>query len=125
MELVRQRHKSDCGIACAAMLAGVSYDEASDAAAPLGKRRGKTNETTMYLILRNLGLKGKLPLIAGRPNGQDALVKCNSGTRRRAGVKGWHWCVWSAAEQRILDPLDDGKVRPILSHMPVHSKLDS
>ena len=58
MELVRQRYKSDCGIACAAMLAGVSYEEASDAAAPLGKRRGKTNETTMYLILRNLGLKG-------------------------------------------------------------------
>lgn len=119
MKLVHQRHRNDCGIACAAMLAGVSYEEASNAAAPLGKRRGLTNETAMYLILRNLGLKGKLPLVPGRANGQDAILKCNRGTQRRAGVKRWHWCVWSATDQKILDPLDDGKVRPVLSHMPV------
>ncbi len=119
VELIRQRHKSDCGIACAAMLAGVSYEEASDAAAPLGKRRGRTAETTMYLILRNLGLKGTLPMIPGCANGTNALLKCNRAERRRAGVKTWHWCVWSAAEQKIFYPLEDGKSRPILSHMPV------
>jgi ABC-type bacteriocin/lantibiotic exporter with double-glycine peptidase domain len=118
MELIRQRHKNDCGIACAAMLAGVSYEEASDAAAPYGKRRGRTAETTMYLILRNLGLKVRLPMIAGPANGSNALLKCNCSTRRIAGVKRWHWCVWSAAEQKILDPSGDGKVRPVLSHMP-------
>lgn len=123
MELIRQRHKNDCGIACAAMLAGVSYEVASDAAAPLGKRRSRTADTTMYLILRNLGIKGKLPMIPGPANGSNALLKCNRGERRIAGVKGWHWCVWSAAEQKILDPLDDGKKRPVLSHMPVSSTL--
>lgn len=117
MKLVKQRWKSDCGIACAAMLAGVSYEEASDAAAPLGKRRGKTSETTMYLILRNLGLKAKLPMVSGAANGTNALLKCNRTERRVAGVKGWHWCVWFAAEQKILDPLDDGKCRPVLAHM--------
>lgn len=122
MELIRQRYRSDCGIACAAMLAGVSYEEASDAAAPLGKRRGQTNETTMSLILQHLGFEAKIPMIPGPANGTNALLKCNRGERRRAGVKTWHWCVWSSAEQKILDPLDDGKSRPILSHMPVQSK---
>lgn len=123
MEMIRQRYKSDCGVACAAMLAGVTYEEASAAFAPLGKRRGCTNETTMYLALRELGVKGKLPMASGKPNGQNALLKCNRTEHRRAGVKRWHWCVWDAAEQRILDPLDDGKSRPILAHMPTHPKL--
>jgi hypothetical protein len=79
----------------------------------------------MYLALRKLGLKVKLPLVGGSPNGQDALLKCNRTTQRRAGVKQWHWCVWSAAEQRVLDPLDDGKSRPILAHMPVGRVTDA
>lgn len=35
MKLVKQRWKSDCGIVCAVMLAGVSYEEASQAGAIL------------------------------------------------------------------------------------------
>lgn len=124
MNLVKQCRKSDCGIACAAMLAGVSYEEASAAAALFGKRRGPTNETTMYLILRNLGLKVKLPMVAGAANGTNALLKCNRTERRLAGVKRWHWCVWFAAEQRVLDPLDDGKRRPILAHMVAHTRRE-
>lgn len=120
LQLIKQRHRTDCGIACVAMLARVSYEEA-EAAFQFGPRTKSriTNITAIYRALRKLGLSVKLPMVGGAPNGIDALLKCNRSPVRRAGVKRWHWAVYSAADGAVLDPLADGKVRPILSHMPV------
>lgn len=102
------------------MLAGVSYETAEAAFNfPKGTRTRRTTTAACAAALVALGKQpGPMTPSAGVPP-TNALLKCNRGEKRVAGVKGWHWVVWCAETMRALDPLDDGKVRPMLAYMPV------
>lgn len=124
MELIWQRTKTDCGVACVAMVAGVTYEEAEAAFDfPKRQRHRRTDMWDVYRALRKLGKKPEKRLVPGPANGTNAVLKCNRGRRRTVvNVRRWHWCVWDSAQQRVLDPAGNGGVpRPVLSHMPVRN----
>jgi hypothetical protein len=100
VRLIRQRQKKDCGVACVAMLAGVSYSVAKKAMFGDGAA-GLTEASDLRAALADLGRSpGRLVPLRRRDyrklNG-PALLKTNV----RANGE-WHWLVWSG--KKILDP---------------------
>jgi ABC-type bacteriocin/lantibiotic exporter with double-glycine peptidase domain len=100
-----QTDNTGCGIACLAMLAGVSYAEARRAV--FGRYHpGDCSTSTGELRrgLRKLGIRaGKrlIPLRGRRLRSleTDAILKVN------LGLDGyWHWVVWDAGRQVLRDP---------------------
>ncbi len=110
---VVQKHDDGCGMACVAMLAGVSYwvacetifgSHQSDATSLADVRCAlmdfgvQTPEHMTpfwdadYTQLRNHALLALDP----RPNGQ------------------WHWAVWDAMRRRIVDPLKTPSKQPVV-----------
>ena len=103
MRTVRQRGESDCGIACLAMLAGISWVEARKELFGSQARRGfRTNKDEMRAALRRLGIitSKKLQVCKDpRRLTRDALLRTNL-----LADGNWHWAVWDAKRRRILDP---------------------
>ena len=108
MRRVKQRkyEAGDCGIACAAMVAGCTYDLAHRAAADLGLiRNGKyfTSHAQIERLLGRLGVKcERLRFKSMRKIAATAIVKVNP---RQSG-RYWHWVVITqrAGEPVLLDP---------------------
>jgi ABC-type bacteriocin/lantibiotic exporter with double-glycine peptidase domain len=102
MKLLRQKRDDDCGIACVAMLAGVTYERAKSKI--FGDRDIELTQAPMLRdALRELGRKparGVVPLRGRdyRTLEHPALLKVNP---RKGGME-WHWVVWTGS--RILDP---------------------
>jgi hypothetical protein len=104
MRRVKQANESDCGVACVAMLAGVSYEEAHEAVYGEG-RKGLTSSGKLRSALIKLGrppVEGRMVSIgrttlASLP--QDALLKVQPLT---CSTK--HWVVWDKKRQMKLDP---------------------
>jgi len=104
MKTVMQQFESDCGVACVAMLAGVSYDEARAAVYPDGKMR-LTSSGKLRAALIKLGrtpVEGNMKAI-GRKTlkslPSDALLKVQPTS---CSTK--HWVVWDHAAQAKRDP---------------------
>lgn len=104
MKLVRQKKDSDCGPACLAMLAGIPLVEATRAIfgdAPRKKYYTEKDQLraalTHYgvITLRNLRRCSDPTKLT-----RDALLKTNM---RKDGY--YHWAVWDAKRQKLLDPL--------------------
>lgn len=101
MRLIRQRNEKDCGVACVAMLAGVSY--------PNAKKMIFGTETAGLVgasdVRSALEAFGHVPGRSLTPlRGRDyrtlpgpAILKVNP----RANGE-WHWIVWNG--KRVLDP---------------------
>src|SRR5260221_11505560 len=104
MRLVRQKTTTDCGIACFASLAGISYTQAQRAV--FGeKHKGPSYTYTdqMRKALKDFGVILAHRLVrCPRPARltQDALIRTNKLSN---GM--WHWVVWDARRRKILDPL--------------------
>ena len=117
MRLVKQRHASDCGVACVAMLADVSWEEANLTIFGRVKERGFYTQTAdLRDALRRLGVILEIRMKvcrAPRRLRRDALLKTNT---RKGGY--WHWAVWDAERQEILDPYGYKAIRPV-SCIPV------
>ncbi len=104
MRTVMQRFEADCGVACVAMLAGVSYEEARAAVYPDGKMRltssGKLRAALTKLgrppVEGNMKAKGRMTL---KCLPSDALLKVQPTS---CSTK--HWVVWDHAEQVKRDP---------------------
>lgn len=108
MEFVRQRDRMDCGVACTAMLCGVSYEEAWKQFAwkPSQYTHGLTTkdireaaERLGYITIGGVGGR----LLPCGPTRWEAipsrsLVKIPHPTR--PGV--WHWVVWH--RRKVYDP---------------------
>jgi ABC-type bacteriocin/lantibiotic exporter with double-glycine peptidase domain len=103
MKTVFQLQDIDCGIACAAMLAGTSYDEALRIG--FDGDLGLTDTHHIVEALEKLG----------RPVAFKKLTRLRSSYETFAvdalmidyferGIIG-HWVVWDAADQKIRDPL--------------------
>lgn len=117
MPLIRQKHRTDCGVAALAMLCNTTY-EAADRAIPW-RREGHLNGTSADM-LRTGGLKlgyighGKRndalkPITApkeweGREVGPEIwdLIPDNSLVKVPADDRNWHWVVWR--KRKIWDP---------------------
>jgi hypothetical protein len=124
MKRISQLDEDGCGVACVAMIAGVSYHEARK------RMFGDQNVTVtrtreLREALRDFGIActGKLIPSTRRRHykklEQDAILKVKS---LRSGKKDWHWMVWDNRRKRALDPekeKDDRYVRP-----PVRSFLE-
>lgn len=104
MRLVRQVTPYGCGVACVAMVAGVSYWAACEAIfGPKPPRRHSTYTADLRRGLNRLGINttDRLKPLGGRSLtalAVDAIVKVNPRQ------DGWHWVIWDAQRQRILDP---------------------
>ena len=114
MELIKQRTPDkDCGVACLAMIAGVSYEDAMVALHKDAKpRRTLLNELVAASTLLEVKLEPQLiPLLGDHIEtlSGSALVKTNI-TR-----DGWHWVVWDAESKTVLDP----KIKPYVRLRPV------
>lgn len=103
MRHVKQKTETDCGVACVAMLAGVSWAKARDA---LDFERNDTafwtDMDSMKTALKRLGVitAERLSVCKNPKNLQtDALLRTNLLANGN-----WHWAVWDARRQKILDP---------------------
>ena len=105
MKTVTQREENDCGVACVAMLAGVSYAKAHSLIFSSGRSR-LTKTKDLHAALSKLGRR---PLSARRlPFGSkgldelvtDALVFVELAN----GKDSKHWVVWDATAGKIRDP---------------------
>jgi hypothetical protein len=104
MRRVQQKNESDCGVACVAMLARVSYDEAYTAVYGEG-RKGLTSSGKLRATLTKLGrppVEGRMVskgtrTLSSLPH--DALLKVQP---LKCSTK--HWVVWEKKRQMKLDP---------------------
>jgi ABC-type bacteriocin/lantibiotic exporter with double-glycine peptidase domain len=100
IEFIEQRKKSDCGIACAAMLSDRLYGEVAAITQALGisARRGICLDQ-MFELLEELACNcwetDKLP-VKGR-----ALVTVQWKEKELSG----HYVVWDSRRKQFLDPL--------------------
>ena len=103
----RNHEYGDCGIACAAMLAGTSYEEAHEKAIELGLRKPRGGYHTRFRqvedLLEKLGIfnyqqrRSRSWSAIAAP----AIVKVNQNGNR------WHWIVLvedSRGSRYVLDP---------------------
>jgi ABC-type bacteriocin/lantibiotic exporter with double-glycine peptidase domain len=108
MRRVKQKdfEAGDCGIACAAMVAGCTYEQAHSAAVKLEILRGETYYTSHADLQRLLGDLGvsteRRRFESMRETATPAIVKVNP----RDNGKYWHWVVLVSRAGRLvlLDP---------------------
>lgn len=120
MRTIRQEDENGCGVACVAMLAGVTYSEARTIVYPNGRAK-LTNTKILRAALLQLGRK---PLSETRISlrsktlddlDRDALIFVKMGKK---GKGNGHWIVWDNAARKERDP-DDRKPYKIMGYLPV------
>jgi hypothetical protein len=108
MRLIVQRDEEGCGIACVAMLKGISY--AAARRLMFGNNKVKHTQTRdLVSALKCLGLmpqKKQLTSFGKRyarysELPENAILKANP----RKGGRYWHWIVWDVRRKKLLDPL--------------------
>lgn len=109
---VVQKDRDGCGVACVAMLAGVTYRQAKDVM--FGDDSvSLTSTADLYNALKVLRKRpsGKrlVPLRTQsyRDLDTNALLKVG-----RPGKSWWHWIVWDAKRKKFLDPNTPSIRRP-------------
>jgi ABC-type bacteriocin/lantibiotic exporter with double-glycine peptidase domain len=106
MKRVYQRTMTDCGIACVAMVANVSYKKAR--AAFKGRRPNKRHGTTtldLHNALKNLGFKSNKrlsPFKHKEPSDFNTKLIIKESYTKYA--KDWHWVVWNPYKKVIWSP---------------------
>jgi ABC-type bacteriocin/lantibiotic exporter with double-glycine peptidase domain len=121
MKLVTQRERSDCGVACVAMLlqryrqcpAGSSYDAARAAMSDFNPELGSD---TRYLRrgLRKFDIRIAHRSFRFRPSGSlDMGLDFDALIATRMNKNEWyHWMVWDSVSQVLLDPSATPYKRP-------------
>ena len=95
MRIVKQREENDCGVACVAMLAGTSYEEARTVIYPKGRSK-LTKTKDLHEALIKLGRKPlsdrRQPFGSKTPRdlNTDALIFVEMDN----GDDSKHWVVW-------------------------------
>jgi len=120
MKTVKQRGTRDCGAACIAMLASVSYERGFGAL--YGHKEPYATKTEhIRKALRKLGFRTSRKRVSlfGRRHSEvrlpfNALIYCNY----RTAADEAHWIVWDARARKFRDPLRRPYKRP-----RVHSYL--
>ncbi len=105
MKLVKQLDPKGCGVACVAMVAGISYEEAKRVLFPNHQRHKRSfasDTPDLRRALRSLGFQVAdrcIRISKTSQLNQTALLKVN---RQPEGP--FHWTVWDHQNQSILDP---------------------
>lgn len=116
MSFVRQRSKTDCGVAVLAMLCDVTYEEAHSAIRWKGYRHRGTTTRMLREAAPNFGFttkstpQNRLKIIkapdvwVGRIVGGEIwnFIPPNSLVKIPRKKIGWHWVVWRRG--KIYDP---------------------
>jgi len=128
MDPVIQQDPSGCGIACVAMLAGVSYAAAKAAAESLGIRSDNpalwSDTVHVRRLLLHFGIRAataETPFTTWEALPATALLATRWHLEK--GVPHWHWTVFvdNAGSPEVLDPkaalkrprrCDFGRIRP-------------
>ena len=112
MKRVVQKDRDGCGVACVAMLAGVTYKQAKDVM--FGDDSvSLTSTADLYYALKLFGKRplGKRLIPLGTRRYRDlhanALLKVG-----KPGKSWWHWIVWDARRKGFLDPNTPSVRRP-------------
>lgn len=125
MERIKQRGEEDCGVACVAMLiqryagcpAASSYDAAR--AVLFGAREvGLTKTKDIKRALAAFGIqagRSRQSFTAGSKNDLGLEFDAIVGTKPRKD-ESWHWMVWDAQRQVLIDPMNDGPNRRHVTH---------
>ncbi|RDC60879.1 hypothetical protein HME9302_02095 [Alteripontixanthobacter maritimus] len=105
MKTIKQKEENDCGVACVAMLANASYDEARHAVYKMGRSK-LTKTKDLHEALIKLGRK---PLSARRkPFGKKALSDLDTDAlvfaELKDGDNSKHWMVWDTKAKTLRDP---------------------
>lgn len=120
MRRIVQKDKDGCGVACVAMLAGVTYKEAKDLM--FGAESVAMTSTA--------DLCSALKILRKRPSGKRLIplrtrnfraLKSNALLKvARPGKSWWHWIVWDAKRKGFLDPHTPSVRRPkVTSYLTV------
>lgn len=128
MRLVLQRHSCDCGVACVAMICGVSYERALAAFPDAIQRRmvpgRKTGTSTVELsdACERLGVRlGRRarPLrkrdLASLSGPMILVVRLGS----QPSSHNWHWVAYDGDRKRLFDPAAAIEHYVVESYVPV------
>lgn len=112
MRHVAQLDKNGCGVACVAMLVGITYRESRRLMFG-SETPSRTYTATLRNALRHHRIRTASRLVPLRTRSHealrhDAILKVNVA---RDGDR-WHWIVWDAARHKLLDPLKRSKWKP-------------
>lgn len=100
VEFIQQKGKSDCGVACVAMLVGCLYDSAKMFFKDFGKSiRGGLYPEDMFEVLEEIGFNNNE--MRQLPQTGKALVAVQW---KKEGLSG-HYIVWDSRRKKFLDPL--------------------
>lgn len=113
IRFVPQRYSSDCGVACIAMIAGVSYQEAFDVIGfPEERTQFYTTHTCLTNALRRLGvLVMRRKFRSWHDIAGLAIVAVNHRRNRRY----FHWVIFDGAA--IIDPSPKGKLKKNIRYL--------
>lgn len=114
MKRVTQRERTDCGVACIAMVASVSYEDAQKALGDAAHSR--TQVADLRKALDKLGYcLGRRSIPIAPEKLQQLTFDCILKTKPGPKSGNWHWMVWDSNAQKILDPQPKGKAykRPL------------
>lgn len=126
MNLIRQEHRTGCGIACAAMLSGNTYAEAmSVATKALGwaesQRTFYTSSTQLSKLLSvmNISTKKSRSVRKWSSIPDKAIVAINHNEKSDS----WHWVIFCRKENNeyVLDPLSKRDTRTDFKRMRLRS----
>jgi hypothetical protein len=119
MTRVIQEHELGCGVACIAMLAGVTFQKAAVVIFPNGRirpmRTSDIRRGAQHFGI-NVGERQR-PLGSReyRDLNEDALLSV-----KFHGTNWWHWVLWDAKNRQLLDPREPAYERPpIVSFLTV------
>lgn len=107
MRRIEQEHENGCGVACVAMLAGVTYRHACIRMFPDGRGGRCSGDQIIRMTLKKhydirLGKRRRLKDETFNDLQQDGLLE---GVCHWRGSSRWgHWVVWDAKKKAILDP---------------------
>lgn len=97
---VRQRKRSDCGVACVAMIAGVSYQEAFDVFCfDDGEKYFYTRHSHLVEALESLGCEVQRKWFS---SWQDVAGRAIIPVNHRCNRRNFHWIVYDG--KTVLDP---------------------
>lgn len=117
MRHVPQLRQDDCGVACVAMLASVSYDTALGVFRFRPRQSRRTTSRQIIDAMRALGFDAVEPHPQGGWSVRDRLLPLNNREPPLNAIiketpfgfnagRRFHWCVYDRASGDIWDPAD-------------------
>jgi len=107
MKRVAQRDKNGCGVACVAMIAGISYAEACELMFP-GRKGTYTRAKGLRIALEHYGvtLGRRMPLKTASilDLKDDGIILAHTESVSEDRWTASHWIVWDSESQSSLDP---------------------